>query len=415
MSKYGHKRSLLASIVSSALLVTSSTASAFAVKHTASGQVVRWFDSNVPFVMDATVAKAAGGGAQAVTSAVGAWGGSQSAPALSVSQVSGDKGPAVDGINTIVFAADGFVPAGGALAVTLLSFDDKTGSIVDADIVINGQHGFAVLDAAVRAPSGTEPVSNEAASGRGSPSDSEASPKFDLQHVVTHEVGHALGLGDVTADSLPVMYAYSTPGDASGRSPTSDDREGISEIYAPAAGAAAGSGGCGGASVAGARVGGPDSHHGLAALALILVGATWLASRRRDRAFRGSFVPLTAGLVLVSGAESRVPVRPAAMTSVAADARARVTSATTTNTRGAFETVLELAPRGCRASPCPERVRAHVWGGTLNGITQQVGELPAPRVDDDVDIAIVAPGSEGFDASVLAVRPLIDRLALPYR
>jgi hypothetical protein len=78
------------------------------------------------------------------------------------------------------------------------------------------------------------------------------------------------------------------------------------------------------------------------------------------------------------------------------DATAVVVGATTQDVSGVFQTTLELASASCRLARCPDRSHARVWGGTLGGIRQQVGELPAPRVGDRVDVAFAADARASF-------------------
>jgi hypothetical protein len=253
------------------------TAAAYEVKHTGSGLPVRWAESNVSFVIDPSVEEAAAGATQAIAQAAAAWAPPPGAPTLSAAPGTSPGKPAVDGINTILYAPHGYGPAGNALAITLVSFDESTGNIVDTDIVINGAHAFSVFAAGTRAPSGLAPVSNEP--GHGGDEDDGNTLKFDLQHVVTHEMGHALGLGDVTNDSTAVMFAYTMPDDASLRTPGSDDVAGVTDLYAGAN--ASQQGGCGGgASVAATRVTVRDDG---AVAAFALVAGAWLVARRRTR------------------------------------------------------------------------------------------------------------------------------------
>ena len=112
------------------------SARAFEVKHTSSGEVVKWSVAQESFVVDPSVAAAVPGGDGAVQAAVAAWSGQQGAPTLTTSAGTGGGKVAVDGQNTIVYAPHGFAPAGNALAVTVLSYDEISGDIVDADIVI---------------------------------------------------------------------------------------------------------------------------------------------------------------------------------------------------------------------------------------------------------------------------------------
>lgn len=54
---------------------------------------------------------------------------------------------------------------------------------------------------------------------------------FDTQDVMTHEVGHALGLGDIIVPNGETMYYYSGPGNTYRRTIDTDDIAGIQAIY----------------------------------------------------------------------------------------------------------------------------------------------------------------------------------------
>ncbi|HEY4016480.1 MAG TPA: matrixin family metalloprotease [Polyangiaceae bacterium] len=364
------------------VLFWSEGAGAFALKHTSSGAPMRWTSDRVSYVIDPSVEANVPGGSQAVSSSVNGWSGAAGGPMLSTSVGPGNAQPGLDGQNTVVFAPDGFAAAGGALAVTVTSYNDTTGEIVDADIVINGTHSFAVLPASAQPGAGVAPVSTD---GSGGGNGVLGTMPFDLVHVVSHEVGHSLGLADEQADNSALMYAFSTPGDPSPRAPSSDDVDGVDAIYGATATsglAAAGErAGCGQASVAGSRTRPSDAW---VALAFVGVAGVWLASRRRIKAVR---VALPAGaalfaLVAGAGAAHSAPsvVRPG-------DASVRVVAASTTNVRGLFVTTLELEATACRTTSCPARARAQAWGGTVGGITQQIGGgVPVPAVGDVVDV-----------------------------
>jgi hypothetical protein len=369
-----------------ATITWSAGARAFETKHSSQGALVRWAPSQLTFVVDPSF-DAVAGGSQGVADAVASWSGASGAPTLSsVAGTTTAVQPSVDGQNMVLFAANGFGPAGDALAVTLISYDDITGDVVDADIVVNGKYSFAQLPAGTQASSDALAVSTEG--GGGGDASSQASA-FDLQHVVTHEMGHALGLGDQRNDQAAMMYAYTMPGDATLRAPSSDDLDGLNSLY----GGSAIRAGCGSASVAGARTRALDVW---ALLAVAFGAGAWRMSRRRARVL----VPVCAAFVALVAFPERASSA-SSFLGVTADASARVVGASTREVDGIFQTTLDLEPSLCRLEVCPTRAIAHVWGGTIGRITQEVGERPVPVPGDEVWVAFApsAPGA-GVPATV---------------
>jgi hypothetical protein len=384
-------------VCAAALILTAAVnAHAFKLKHTSSGHDIRWNSPNVEFVVDPALDASVPGGAQAVASAAQGWSSAAGAPTVSTTVGPVGSKPALDRKNSVLFLRD-FEPAGGALAITIVSFEEATGNIVDTDVVISKQHSFQVLTAGARAQPGSPLVSTE---GR---SESDGLEVFDLTHVAAHEFGHALGLADESTNVAALMYPYTKAGDASVRYPGSDDLSGIDQAYAGANLSSGSAKGCGGgASVAGRRTG---SEPWAAALLFIAAGG-WLATRRRGWGLAPFGIALVALVAVPGRAESASPVRFVAAT-------ARVTAAVTRNVDGVFRTRLELAPGKC-ATPCPARLVAQVWGGTIDGITQQVGEQVAATLGDEVDVWL-GPSLDADpavpSAVIRAVRPAAAGLA----
>jgi MYXO-CTERM domain-containing protein len=125
-------------------------------------------------------------------------------------------------VNTIAFrdpwedqCGDDF--ARNAFAVTIVWHDTQTGRIFDADMMINDSLGpYAQCD----------PVSGCLRGTAGAPGPA------DLQAIVTHEVGHFIGIGhsDI-ADAT--MFPSSLRTDVSKRSLAQDDLEAVCTIYPP--------------------------------------------------------------------------------------------------------------------------------------------------------------------------------------
>lgn len=110
--------------------------------------------------------------------------------------------------NVIVFRDQAwpYNDAGNPLALTTVTFNADTGEILDADIEVNS---------ADQAVTGGEPLP---ATG------------YDLQSIITHEVGHLLGLAHSRVDGATMEARYDR-GQTGLRSLEVDDQKGICDIY----------------------------------------------------------------------------------------------------------------------------------------------------------------------------------------
>jgi Matrixin len=216
-------------LVGCVLLGGAGDAQAFVVKHSAQGMPVHWARKEVAFEIDPSAAQMAAGAEAAIAAAAQVWSGAGGAPTLSMTAAVSASQPAFDGKNVVYFAPKGYAPAGRALAITILTYNAATGDILDADVVINGRYRFDVLPSTATADPRTQPISNDGTTNPGGPT--EASGKFDVQHVLAHEFGHALGMSDEPADQSAIMFLSTRPGDATVRTLAVDDLDGISTIY----------------------------------------------------------------------------------------------------------------------------------------------------------------------------------------
>ena len=96
--------------------------------------------------------------------------------------------------------------AGNTLALTTVTFDLDSGAIFDADLELNGTLALSTSDTDVQ---------------------------FDLESIVTHEVGHMLGLAHSEAPESTMVIAYQA-GDTQLRTLAADDQSGVCETYPPA-------------------------------------------------------------------------------------------------------------------------------------------------------------------------------------
>ena len=113
-----------------------------------------------------------------------------------------------------------------AFAVTLAWHLESTGEIVDVDMEINEARGqWAICDAG-GCMDGTTTCPLSGCGRDGGP--------VDLQNVITHELGHYLGIGHTTSDHPEAtMLATAQFGELTMRDLANDDIDGLCSAYAP--------------------------------------------------------------------------------------------------------------------------------------------------------------------------------------
>lgn len=330
--------------------------------------VAHWQDDSVRLEVDLSVEGACPDAYEAVIAAVSAWQlSARGLPTLVVTTTdNGDVGYVRNGQNANVlrFAEGGSRLAGKALAVTIVTSDARTGRIVDADILINGRYRFELVD-----DEGDDlPAQRDG---------SRPAPDYDFQNVLTHEIGHFLGLPEERVDEEATMFATSRPGETLKRDLNATDEYAISHLYslrpeqeldeAPPVG-------CGGASIAG------RAPRQLWAMSALLAGLLVIARRRLTSTPAANAGWLLAVLLgCVPGAEP-VPETDAESATVVA-----VTSAWED---GVIWSDVSLRPNGCpRCAPSVLRVP----GGQLDGLRQQIGLLRPVEVGDQVGVEWLEP------------------------
>jgi predicted Zn-dependent protease with MMP-like domain len=376
-------------------------AHAFVVKKTSKGELVHWDERTVDYTFDPSVDRNVQDAVTATTQAMSSWSGTVGAPALqghpASAVVDAPTKPGFDQKNAVFFMPDGYAPAGRALAITVLTYDNASGRILDADIIVNGAYKFAVLPDAAdianqqRLTAGAHPSNTDGISHVDEPAAS-ADTVYDLHHVVAHELGHSLGMSDEMERKSSLMYRYSSPNDTSLRAPATDDIEGLAELYSTKL--AASGNGCGNATVAPKKPSLAASHFAMVATLgflffLILRG-------RSDRRARLAFVvaaAVAAYAMLPSITKDGGNVARASELAPG-QARAKVLTTSTSMEDGLIKTTYKLATTVCRAATCPKLGTGIAWGGTTGNITQEVGGQFAPASGDDVDVSFTTLPSD---------------------
>ncbi len=278
-----------------------------------------------------------------------------------------------------------FDPA--ALAITIRTFSNVSGELLDADVLFNAAvHHFEVL------PKAVDP-------------EADARGPVDVESVAAHEFGHALGLEHNEVDPWVTMAPSTGYGEVWMRDLAEDDVAGAAALYplvdAPPAfpGQAPGAGGGLSSPIRveqramGCNQGpGPA---GLAALCLVL--ALWALQRRR---LAPRFV--TCAMAVVVGA-SLIP-RPAGATETArisleahlrsADVvlRGRVLGVEAHWEGGLIMSRVTVATAECFKGDCPFTAQVEQLGGELDGLVQTVAGVRPLQPGEEVVVTLVRRG-----------------------
>lgn len=412
------------SIVPTALAVLTSVglffagdgdAHAYAVKKTSRGELVHWEERTVKYTVDPSVNLNVTRANDAAMTAMQSWSGTVGSPELTIAANDADSPtkPGFDEKNGVFFMKGGYAPAGRALAITVLTYDNASGRILDADVIFNGSYTFKVLAApgdteyheTTTHLSNTDGVVHQEESAV---TQSTTQTVYDLHHVIAHELGHSLGMNDEMGRKDALMYRYSSPNDATIRQPNADDIAGLAELYSTKL---EGRGnGCGSATVAPKKPSSTASHAAtFATLGLLLFLVLRARSDRRARVgFVSAAAAATIALVpVLSGAKGNAGVaRASDGEGLLGHARAKVLSTSTAIESGLFKTNYELVTTECRTNGCPKASHGAVWGGSIGNLTQEVGGQYAPLSGDDVEVSFkVAPNAFGSLIKPLAGRP----------
>ncbi len=189
------------------------------------GAAQRWFSPAVTVVIDDSVLEMGPEAKQAVIQAFGTWLSSGSKlPELSIETGHGIH-PQLDpdGVNTVIYAPIEFSGHEDDLAITIGFSDEQTGEITEADIIINSRHDYASLPANV--PGAPTSSCDGTANGN------VCGHRYDLQNVMTHEVGHFYGLGEDRDDRKATMYSCTSACETHKRELSESDKGVMNTLY----------------------------------------------------------------------------------------------------------------------------------------------------------------------------------------
>ncbi|HEY6725897.1 MAG TPA: matrixin family metalloprotease [Polyangiaceae bacterium] len=185
----------------------------------------RWMVPDVQVVIDESVHAITPEAEQAIVQAFGAWlSASPNLPELNIEHGRGLK-PRLDpdGVNAVVYAPIEFPGHEDDLAITIGFSDEETGEITEADIIINSRHAYSHLNSPIPGAPST--------SCDGTSQASVCDYRYDLQNVMTHEVGHFYGLGEDREDRTATMYSCTSACETHKRDVSDGDRQTMGRLY----------------------------------------------------------------------------------------------------------------------------------------------------------------------------------------
>lgn len=343
-------RTLLATLT---VLFASASAHAFELKRDSTGTEVRWAGA-AHFVLSEKAADAlhVPRVEEAVAATIAAV--RASAPDLEISyEVGATQGVGYDLKSGARNRSEIVVPEEWdyderAIAVTVVTIDTRTHTVIDADIAFNAVHRkFGILPPQSRAGGVLD----------------------DVQNTLTHELGHALGLGHNPESPESIMYPSALRGEVTKRTLSPDDVAGLKSLSTAMQISQATSALSLDEQVAGCSATGADASLGFLALVLPL-----LLKRRKTAAALAVLLP---GLALATDpVRAAAPVKDADVVVTAEVVAVRTLAPSGTSTL--FVSEVEVDLRDCLKGACPKRMVVRVPGGRWGSLEQTVEGAPVP-------------------------------------
>lgn len=204
---------------------------------TPSGKQIHWGKKSITVYLDASLQKLGKGADEAVVQAFGQWVQSdQRLPDLSFDTGKTSEQPKQDGMSTVSYGKIQVPGHERDVAITVTYSNDKSGEILEADVILNAAYPMATLLAKAK----HDGHDSDSGDGKGHGSNKSTSTdesmdcenRYDAQNVVTHEAGHFFGLGEDMVERGATMFLSIDQCETHKRALSLTDTQAISTLYA---------------------------------------------------------------------------------------------------------------------------------------------------------------------------------------
>ena len=204
-------------------------------KKSKTGRELHWGKKGVTVYLDGSLSRLGPTGNEAVMQAFGQWAGSDPRlPPLRFDVGATSKEPKQDGKSTVSYAKITTPGHEHDVAITITYANDKTGEIVEADVILNALYPMGVLTAKPRSPdpSATGMGDGDGKRMHGHDEAEDCQNRYDAQNVATHEAGHFFGLGEDMTERDATMFLSIDQCETHKRLLSSTDVGAVSTLYA---------------------------------------------------------------------------------------------------------------------------------------------------------------------------------------
>lgn len=202
-------------------------------RRSSSGIDQHWQRKNVTVYLDSSLKKLDPNASEAVIQAFGSWAASDPrVPNLTFDSGNTTTQPTQDGKSTVSYAEITTPGHEKDVAITVTYSNDKTGEILEADVLLNARYPMGVLTADMKSK---VPGLHETEAA-------DCQSRYDAQNVTTHEAGHFFGLGEDMVEREATMFLSIGQCEVHKRELAATDVGALSTLYADSASEAASAG-----------------------------------------------------------------------------------------------------------------------------------------------------------------------------